>query len=59
VHALAAIAVLLPQQPQTPPSAGPRPYFQQEIRFTAQARLDKHSGVLSATVRLFSPGETL
>ena len=52
MHALAAITVLLLQQPQTPPSAGPRPYFQQEIRFTAQARLDEPSGVLSATGRL-------
>jgi len=52
VHALAAVAVLLLQQPQLPPSTGPRSYFQQEIRFTTQARLDEPSGVLSATGRL-------
>ena len=52
MHALAAVTVLLLQQPQLPPSAGPRPYFQQEIRFTTQARLDEQSGVLSATGRL-------
>ena len=52
MHALAAALALLLQQPQLPPSAGPRPYFQQEIRFTTQARLDEPSGVLSATGRL-------
>jgi hypothetical protein len=52
VHALAAVAALLFQQSQLPPSTGPRPYFQQDIRFTTQARLDEPSGVLSGTGRL-------
>ena len=52
MHALAAVTVLLLQQPQTPPTAGPRPYFQQDIRFTVSARLDEPRGGLSATGRL-------
>ena len=52
MHALAAIAALLLQQPQLPPSAGPRPYFQQDIHFTTRARLDELTGVLSASGRL-------
>ena len=50
--ALAAVAALLLQQSPLPPSGGPAPYFQQDIRFTAAARLDEPSGVLSATGRL-------
>jgi hypothetical protein len=52
VHALAAIVALLFQQPQLPPSAGPQPYFQQDIRFTTRARLDEPTGILSASGRL-------
>ena len=52
MHALAAALALVMQQPQLPPSAGPRPYFQQDIRFTTRARLDEPTGVLSATGRL-------
>jgi hypothetical protein len=52
VRALAAVAALLFQQPQLPPSAGPRPYFQQDIRFTTRARLDEPTGALSASGRL-------
>ena len=53
MHALAAALALVIQQPQLPPSAGPRAYFQQDIRFTTRARLDEPTGVLSATGRLF------
>jgi len=52
VHPLAAVAALLLQQPQLPPSAGPAPYFQQDVRFTVSARLEEPSGELSATGRL-------
>ena len=52
MHALAAALALVIQQPQLPPSAGPRAYFQQDVRFTTRARLDEPTGVLSATGRL-------
>ncbi len=52
MHALAAVTALLLQQPQLPPTTGPAPYFQQDIRFTVQARLDEPTGMLSAAGRL-------
>ncbi len=53
MHALAAALALVLQQAQPQEPAGPRPYFQQDIRFTTAARLDEPSGVLSASGRLW------